>query len=89
MTARHTRLINVDLEKIRHDGGLSYASKMTSTTVIDVPLLNRRVSPVPTIEKSLWEIRHPDGTSRYVTIGNNGELWVVEGIPNPDYAPSK
>ena len=82
-TTTRSRLVNFDLKKIQDDDHVA-------TTVIDVPLLNKRVPPIPTIKRVLWEIRHPDGTSRYVTIGNNGELWVVEGnMPNPDYAPSK
>ena len=81
MTTR-SRLVNLDLKKILDDDHVT-------TTVMDVPLLNKRVPPIPTIKRSLWEIRHRDRTPRYVTIGNNGELWVVEGIPNPDYAPSK
>ena len=55
-----------------------------------VPLYSdqSRCYPAPEIEKKLWEIRQPHRT-RYVTMGSNGELRVVEGIPNPDYGPSK
>ena len=89
MTTRRSHF-NHDLGKILDDGRLSYIAEWRAT--VDVPLLNDRLPPVmriPTVERRSWEIRQPGETPRYVTIGNNGELWVVDGTPSQDYAPSK
>lgn len=29
-----------------------------------------------------------ENNSSYVSVGNNGELWVIDGTPNHDYAPN-
>ena len=105
MTATRYTSVDVDLEKVRRgDNGLNYVAAWTAATVEDVPnLFNDRVPPIPLcsdpsscqcipaseIEKNLWEIKQPHRNPRYVTLGSNGELWVKDGMPNTDYAPSK